>query len=198
MINDTIRASAIGTKTNYASLLKDYWGYCLQHGHDPFLVPINPKIAIYWQFNRVRRLGSCNSYKSWSAALSFWEKQHHVASKFYNDLFYNQMHQDMLKLYKRKRKPRFPIRLDWIVRFIKHLKVTPETWKSVEFENLMIAFLLLMVFFTISRPSEILFTDKTEDKSVEEITTGLRWIDVNILDSPMYAYTNKLVQKSGV
>ena len=182
-MRDTIRASAIGTKTNYASLLKDYWGYCLQHGHDPFAVPIHPKIAIYWQYDRVRRLGSCNSYKSWSASLSFWEKQHHLASKFYKDNFYQQMHQDMLKLYKKKRKPRFPVRIDWIVSYLKHLNVTQKTWKSVDLDTLSTAFLLLMVFFTISRPSEILFTDKTEDKSVEEITTGLRWIDVNILDA---------------
>lgn len=183
MIRDTMRASAIGTKTNYASCLKDYWGYCLEHGHAPFKVPINPKIAIFWQFDRVRRLGSCNSHSTWSACLSWWEQQHHLKNTFFNDQFYRKMHRTMIKLYSKKRKPRFPVLLRWISQFIKHLNVSPSTWKSVKLDKFMVAFLFVMVFFTISRPSEILFTDKTEDEMIEIITTGLRWIDVQILDS---------------
>ena len=58
--------------------------------------------------------------------------------------------------------------------------VTPPTWDTVHYEKLLRAFLLLIVFFSISRPSEALYTNSTENESWEIITTGLRWGDVTL------------------
>ena len=62
VIIDICRSTKLATKENYASVLKDWWGFTLERGLNPFKQSIDPLAAIYWQY--------CNSRKVWSAALA--------------------------------------------------------------------------------------------------------------------------------
>ncbi len=125
-------------------------------------------------------MGSCNSYKTWSAALSWWVNSCGEKPTYALNPVYKQVHDTMLKLYLKSRGLRLPILLIWIVKYLKHLNVTPSTWNSIPLEILTKALLLLLAFFAITRPSELLFTDSTENKMWEIITTGLRWSDITL------------------
>ncbi len=160
--------------------MKSWWGYNLEHGCNPFKSQIDPYMAIYWMYDRVRRLGSCNSYKSWSSALSWWVEAHDGSPKYYYHPFYKRVHSTMLTLYLIPRKVRLPARIDWISQYLDSLGVRPDTWSYVDLEILEKAWCILMTFFSISRPSEVLHTDSTENVEWEIIATGLRWGDVTL------------------
>ncbi len=75
-------------------------------------------------------------------------------------------------------KIRKPLKIHWIAQFLVNLNITPDTWWTCDLETLTIAFLLLIAFFGIVRPAEILFSDSTENKEWETISTGLKWSDI--------------------
>ena len=124
------------------------------------------------------RLGSCNSYKSWSAALSYWVWINGNEPRFYEHGLYRRIHGIMLELYLIDRKVRLPMRLNWIVKYVEYLGVYPDRLHTVPIQNLTLALFFITLFFSVSRPAEILFTNSTEDERIEIITTGLRWQDL--------------------
>ncbi len=126
-------------------------------------------------YDRCDRLGSCNSNTTWSAALSWWVKSHGGTPVYYNHPLYKEVHSTMIEMYSKPRGVRLPIRLKWIITYLISLGVTPTTWYSVSLDNLSKGFLIIMAFFSISRPSEVLFTDKTERAEWEIIATGLKF-----------------------
>eukprot|EP01083_Nonionella_stella_P081230 223625_1 len=139
---------------------------------DPDARSVSPSVAIFWQYARAQRLGNCNSYTSWGAALKW----------FFREV-----------LYLKRRKLRLPLLLRWIVQYLDGKGVSPSTWNTVDLDTLMESLLLLLLFFSISRPSELVFTDKTEDIELEIIRTGLRWSDVSFHNQNC-AYTRQYMQ----
>ncbi len=181
---DLCRGRMMATKLNYVCLLRNYFAYSIEHGEDPIKPYIDPVVAIHWQYGRTMRLGSCNSHKSWSATLSWWiwlcgaEKQ-----RFWEHSVYSRVKKVMVKLYLIPRKERLPMRLTWIIKYLKYLNVTPNALFKTSLRNLTIGLFYILLFLTISRPAELLFTDKTEDDLIEVITTGLQWKDISFMDT---------------
>jgi len=120
-------------------------------------------------------LGSCNSFKSWQSALVWWVEANDLQPQFKFHRFYRKIKTTMVKLYKRKRKLRKPINIYWIVGWLKSKNITPTTWDTIDLDLLTESLLILLLFFSMSRPSEITFTDNTENVAWEIITTGLQW-----------------------
>ena len=81
----------------------------------------------------------------------------------------------MVKLYKKPRGVRLLILIKWIVHFLRSQNCTHTNWYKVPLNTLTESLLLVITFFSISRPAEILYTDETENSEWEIITTGLRW-----------------------
>eukprot|EP01083_Nonionella_stella_P016581 46310_1 len=102
MAEDMRRAQLLQTKCNYVSCLRGYWGYCAERGVDPYSNEITPSVAIFWYYSRCRRLGSCNSWKTWESALDFWSGAIGAGQEWKHDMFYKKMKKNMLKLYKKK------------------------------------------------------------------------------------------------
>ena len=178
IVIDLCCSKEIGTKRNYVSLLKQWWVFNLEHGFDPFKPTINPEIAIFWMFDRAYRLGSANSHTSWSAALSWWVRSHHLKPVFYDNQYYRNCKRALIRLHLKSRKTRLPLQIKWIVNWIKKLNCVPETWNTIDLDTLTTVILLLLNYFTLSRPNELTFTDKTENKEWEIKTTGLKWSDI--------------------
>ena len=186
---DLNRGRVLGTKLNYVSLLRNYFNYCLEHDEDPFKPYIDPVVAIHWMYHQTMRLGSCNSRSTWSATLSWWVWLHGRKATFFKNGLYRRVWEVMVTLYTIPRKPRLPMRLEWVVNYLKFLGVTPDTWHKVSLQSLTIALFYILLFLTISRPAELLFTNSTEDETIEIITTGLRWKDLTFhnMDQSRYA-----------
>ena len=175
---DLNRGRTIGTKLNYVCLLRNYFNYCILHGEDPSQKTINPIVAIHWMYSLCLLRGSCNSRKSWSATLSYWVWSSGGTPVFYKNTFYKRIKEVMIKLYSIERKERLPMPLDWLTNYLQFLGVTPTNMERATIQNLTIALWYIMLFMTISRPAELLYTNSTEDERVEVITTGLKWGDI--------------------
>lgn len=80
----------------------------------------------------------------------------------------------------KKSKAKQPILARHIWRFIRDdLKVIPGQLHKSSYDNVLKACVITLIFLTISRCMEVLWSDKTEDKSIREIITGLRWEDIH-------------------
>ncbi len=178
---DLCRKNTIGTKLNHITHLHDYWQYCLLHGWNPFLAEPTPNQVIYWMRNRIDRLGSSNSIGGWQSSVMFWCRQNlNFSPKWIKDGFYNHCYNTFVQLHGKKTKQRDPLQIEWIVTYIRKLGVTPSTWTTVDLFIFKKCWLLIVVYFSISRPFEITFTDKTENELWEIITTGLKWGDISL------------------
>ncbi len=80
-------------------------------------------------------------------------------------------------------RPRDPLRVKWIARYCAKRGVVPATWWTCDLFAFKECLLLILTFFSISRPFEMSFTDKTENELWEIITTGLRWGDIKMEDT---------------
>ncbi len=163
------------------SYLHDYWQYCLLHGWDPLEKDPTPSQVIYWMRNKIERVGSARSIGNWQSAIMFWCRNNLVFSpKWIKDGFYNQCYNTFVALHNKQPVLRDPLKVEWMVKYFRKKGVTPATWATVDLFILKKCFLLLIVFFSISRPFEITFTDKTENAQWEIITTGLKWSDISL------------------
>eukprot|EP01083_Nonionella_stella_P017102 47783_1 len=75
----------------------------------------------------------------------------------------------------KKVKERLPIRIQWILHYIDAKRVIPNNLLMVDLDDLLAVVMLLLTFFTMSRPNELLLTDKSE---FEIILTGLTLADI--------------------
>ena len=84
----------------------------------------------------------------------------------------------MVTLYSKPRSIRLPLKLQWLLRYVELLNVNNSNWQLVELDVLSEIFLLLLTFFYISRPPELLFSDDAESSEWDVITTGLNCGDI--------------------
>ncbi len=106
---------------------------------------------------------------------------------YYFDDFYNIGYKTMKNLYTRdKIIERLPIPICWLVNWLKKINITPNTWNICDLWTLKKVSLTLFVYFSISRPFEFTFTDKTINPLWEVITTGLKWGDINFINCANY------------
>ena len=179
LIIDLNRTLMIGTKTNYVSILRQFWFYCMEFNIEVrFDQEVPPHVVVYWMHRRTLDLGSCNSIRSWQAAISWMECMKGLTPRFYMDPLYRSVYQMLNKLYKVPRKKRSPVTIQSILRYLRLSGITPYSWRTVKYDKLMRALAILLMFFSMSRPSEIFYTDKTENIEWEEITTGIRFGDL--------------------
>ena len=73
--NSIVKSHKLGTKILYAGLCSKYVYYCKQQSEDPIdpenRESLNALAIMYWMAERTYVLGNCNSFDSWSAALSW-------------------------------------------------------------------------------------------------------------------------------
>ncbi len=157
------------------------------HEWDPLAVEPTPSQVIYWMRNKIDRLGSSRSIGSWQSAISFWCKKNlNYNPKWIKDGFYNECYRAFEKLHSKQTALRDPLQIEWMVNYFRKKGVTPSTWTTVDVFILKECFLLTLTFFSISRPFELTFTNKTENEMWEIITTGLKWGDISLnnMDKP--------------
>ena len=136
---------------------------------------------MYWMQKRTWTLDSANSHKTWLGALTWWTTlqglpqppRHHAHPDY--KLFYDCLKRSS----RRKTKAKQPILAQHIWRYIRgQLEIDPSNLHEARYDNLVKALALVLIFLTMSRCMEILYCDKTEDASIREIITGIRWGDL--------------------
>ena len=176
-----INGKVIGTKRNYATCVMDYFRFCNGLEIDPFRGRgLNPTAVQYWMQTRIWMLGSSNSHTTWSASLTWLCKcagfQHKPRPMWQMDPNYAFFYENAIVANHRKVAVKAPLHIRQLVHYIKNrLKIDPTNLRAAKYDDLLKAFLLVLNFMTLSRPMELLWSDKTEDKAVREIYTGVRW-----------------------
>ncbi len=165
----------IGSKVGLMCLLNDYWQYRLLNGDYPLDPNPSGYSVLLWMRARCKRLGSCNSHKSWHNAITWWCEINLVKPVFVDHDIFKIGYPNMKKLYKRPVAQRLPLRFDWIIDYLRAKGVTPNTWRTIDLELLRKCWFLIFYFFSLTRPVELIYSNKTENKEWEIITTGLLW-----------------------
>ena len=183
MQTDLYRKTILATKCNYVSVMKDWCTFAALHGIEPMDENPNPKNIIYWFYTRLNRLKKgANSIETWQSAFKWILQCMGATPTFTLSWLYNRHKEAIEKLHKVPTTKKLPFRLDWIYKWACKIGVTPQTWHTCDFDDLLKVFYILIIYFTISRPSEIHFTNKTENTDWEIITTGLQLRDVQMFN----------------
>ena len=179
------------TKINYARLICDYYNFCRENDVDPFNYEdksLDVYTVIFWFANRTWKLGSCNSINTWSAALTwlcgsigFPDKppQHQLSSDFQT------FKKLLVAACSKKPQAKTPCDAGMISKYIRtHLKVHPERLHEASYNNLMKAFLLVLMFMGAYRPSELVHSITKEEflGSVKTVEKGLRWCHIETIE----------------
>ena len=178
MQTDLSRGNRIGTKVNHISIIKDWFRFCAKVGLNPMLKKPVPKTITYWMYDRTNRMvKGANSIDTWLSAFNFLIRCV-GGTPSYTTPDFNRRKAILIKLHTIPRTIRLPFPLLWIIKWIKRIGVTPLTWTTCDYDDLYKVLLILFIFFTISRPGEIYFSNKTENEQWDIITTGLCWKDI--------------------
>ncbi len=139
----------------------------------------NPMHIIYFCYDRTSRMPKgANSIENWLRAFNFLIKSQKEVPCFRTEEF-NRHKKALVKFHSQPRTQKLPFKLIWLVQWARAIGVTPTTWFSCDYNALMKVLIVLITFFTISRLGEIYFTDKTENKEWDIITTGIKFGDVS-------------------
>ena len=196
MQRDLSRDNRIGTKCNHISIIKDWLIFCAKTGLDPFSLNPIPKCIIYWLYDRTNRMvKGANSIDTWLNGFNFLI--YCLGGRpCYRTEDFKRRKAILIKLYSKPRTPTLPFPLLWLIKWIKCIGVTPLTWYTCEYDDLFKVLLVLFIFFTISRPGEIYYSNKTENINWDIITTGLCWKDItfsgNLMTLSINWYKNQV------
>ena len=177
-----VNSKAITTKRGYASCILDFARFCRENEEPMFIDnELNMWAVIYWMQHRVWVLDSSNSHKTWSAAFTWLCQCTGVSNAYQKHPDYALFYVSIKKAAHRKTQAKQPILACHIWRYIRDkLQIQPGKMHEARYDAVLKAFALVAIFLTMSRCMELLWSDKTEDKEVREIITGLRWSDINL------------------
>lgn len=180
-----VNGKVITTKRNYATCILDFIRFCRENDEPPCIdESLNAWAVMYWMQKRVWTLGSSNSHKTWSAALTWLCQCYGLPSRPPR----HQLHPDFSMWFEnvkksahRKTAVKTPMHAHCIWRYIRDcLGIVPGKLHLASYDNLLEAFNLAATFLTISRCTELLWSDKSDLEGIRTIITGLRWSDISI------------------
>ncbi len=176
---DIHRSNRLGTKENHIVIIKDWFRFCAKIGVYPYTKNPKPLHIIYFCYDRAGRMRKgANSIENWLAAFNFMILSLNGTPSF-RTLIFNRHKKALVKFHSQPRTVKLPFKLKWLAQWARAIGVTPLTWYTCDFNNLIKVLIVLTIFFTISRPGEIYFTNKTENEEWDIITTGIRFGDVS-------------------
>ena len=122
-----VDSKKLGTKVGYMGLLSDYVDYCKRQGVPP-TDPDNPDsfyalAVMYWMAEKTSQRGHCNSFPTWSAALT-WGARHLGLTRsprplHQNNQMYINFKEDLLNTFTRKAAEKVPCTVHLIVRYMR-------------------------------------------------------------------------------
>ena len=179
-----VNGRVYATKKNYATIILDYFRLCLEYDVPPFIAEsLNVEAVMYWMEYRIWMRGHCNSAPNWSAALSWLCK----CQGFPFKPPLHQKHPDFALYWENtkvahakaidKKAPMLARHLWYFIKY--HLRIDPTNLRAARYDDLIKALALSMIFLTMSRCTEILWSDKTEDPKIRIIHTGIKWAHIS-------------------
>ena len=177
------RRNVFATKANYVSCIKDYIGFCLEHGLDPAGDAMTWQTVIYWFWDRAQRMPKgTNSICTWGAAASFWAGCFLKDPDYFQHPMYKKLKKILIDAYDQDRETRLPIPVRWLHAFNLSRGILPSTWHTCDLDLLMESLVLDLIFFTLSRPGEVVYCSKRNDEFLMVHASGLTWKDIQLLN----------------
>ena len=183
--------SKISTKINNARQASRFLNYCSDIGEDPVdwaKESLNPSAVLLWYGHMTHTLGCCNSWESWSAGLTWLCKILNLPTdpkpRHQADSKYKLFVKILLSGCKRQSKEKHPCDALMIATYIKnHLGIVPGRYHETSYNNLMKAYLIVLLFLGAYRPSELIYSKQTEELNGQTKVRikGLRWDHVKFL-----------------
>lgn len=192
-----VNGRTFDTKKNYATLILSYVQFCAESDTPPFHdQSLNADAVRYWMQTRIWILGSSNSHASWSAALSWLCKCNGFPFKpplHQREPKYAFWYEMAKPAFQTKTAKKSPINSRHLIYYIKHrLKIDPRHLSRAKYDSLLKALALSMIFLTMSRCMEILYSDKTEDATIRKISTGVKWQHIRVSARPGFRTKEQL------
>lgn len=149
-------------------------------------MPLDPKVVSYWIADRVRTLKSTASLRIWISMLKWLSELCGSNPSFQDDPFYQTLIAHIRKQYSTQSDDRLPFKLSDI-----HYFCAERSRGSIEFlsmDRILELLIIQLYFFTMSRPSELLFPNnickKNEKKGLifDDLTWDLEEVTIRVRD----------------
>ena len=150
------------TKEHYASQFRHYVNFCLDHAHDPFNLPLDSQLCMFWIQHKVNKHGNTKSLNQWTTMLNWISDLANAPKICKQNPDYKNYLSALRKQYHECHDHRLPFKL-------KHMhKCTQKPWTPQpgqthhqRYTNLLKVTLANVYFFTMSRPCELLISKST-------------------------------------
>lgn len=163
----------MGTLRGYVTSVRRFLTFCIKYKVDATTPPYDPTFMCYWLSHEVKSYGNAQSLRNWEAAVSWLGLC--VAqidnTSWFRNTEYRQTRRTLIFRYKLPPQEKMPFTLKHLVLYTKYRKITPLTYWTAPFDDLLEILWLQMLFLTLSRPCELLRRPGDETKM------GLKWGD---------------------
>ncbi len=174
------------TKSNYVSVLRHWFKYCVEYDENPLSLCFDPEVVMFWMSERTQMYGSCASLCSWQSALVWLCDLTGGSLDWKSDLTYSNFKKDLRREYEVEADSRLPFELDHIKKFTIHNKCYGKYLKSVHIDILLIVLMAQLFFCVMTRPSELVWQKKSQSKF------GLKYKHFKLI-KPLIKYLNELI-----
>ncbi len=143
------------TKANYVSSLRNWAKYCIEYNEDPFQMPIDPLVVIYWFSERALQAGSVASICTWQSSLSWLCKIKGFTPSFKENYDFSTFKKELKKEYAEESDTRLPFDLNHIFQYTKHYKCYGKHLKTIPLHDYLKVLLAQLYFCSMARPCEL-------------------------------------------
>ena len=176
ILNAFDKSKKLQTKTHYVSQFRNYVKYCINILKvNPFKMPLNPSLISFWIAERTRTSGSTGSLRSWIAMLLWLSELCGYPPTFRSDPMYKSFVTHITKQYPKNSDTRIPFKFSDIHHFC-----ADRSRGCIDFlpmDTLLELLVTQLFFFTMSRPSELLFPNTITKSNIKKgiIFDDLQW-----------------------
>lgn len=178
------------TKLHYVSSFRQWVTYCISINENPLKMPIDSELAAYWIADRTNQMGNIKSFCTWQSMLCWLCEIKGYEPSFKSYPFYSNFIKSLKKEYFVPSDSRLPFEINHIINFTKYYNVVGKNATSVDFDILLKIILIQIYFFTMSRPSELLKSQRSKNKP------GIKISDIihKKVNNPHHCYFKLLIK----
>ena len=157
----------------YLAPIRRFIAFCTRYNYSIFNVPYDPKLMQYWVASECRRVNNAASLTSWESAIKYFSLciTNKSNDQWYKHPQYRTFRRRIRFRYQLPPTEKLPFTLQHLVNYTRARNVTPETYWTAPYDDIVEITWLQLLFTTLSRPCELLKSPGNATKR------GLRYSD---------------------
>ena len=153
------------TKTNYIGYFQHYLWFAQNAGYSERRLPADPQVLILWYAEKTEIIGSATSFRSWQASIGYVHDLLGLRKDYLRYPLYTRFTRALQRMFDKPKDRRLPFTNDHLIRFTQALGVNPATRDTIAFDALLMALLVQLMYFTASRPNELIDVPRNKRKN---------------------------------